>query len=200
MQLLAQGLERLLKLTYALATLKQSGRLPPTNVFKGRQGYKHDLIRLTDDLTKLVRQVPQYVDRPAVQQDLMFIEEDETLRRILSVLTSFSTWSRYYRFEEFLCPDDMKASEDPDQLWATLEMDILQRRPSWMELLRDSSKRQEVYDIIAREITTVLERFARAITRMWTFGAVHETGSAHVGVIKDFLFLRDDDLGTGLLR
>ena len=55
--------------------------------------------------TPFVEQVatqPDYVSRPAVQDDLAFIRHDTHLRQMLGVLSTFGTWSRYYRLEAFL--------------------------------------------------------------------------------------------------
>ena len=67
LQLLAQGFERLLKLTYALAWMKQHGVLPEAQMF--RRDFGHRVDQLTDELVKLVETQPEYVNRQAVQED-----------------------------------------------------------------------------------------------------------------------------------
>ena len=191
MQLLAQGFERLLKLTYALAYLKQHGKLPePKNIRR----YSHNLSLLTDDLVALVVAEDDYIRRPAVQADIDFIRNDTDLRRILDLLSTFGTWSRYYRLEEFLDPDSVNASADPDRAWEAHESEIIKRDPDWLDKLKPGDDR--VFREATSTIAGLLERYGRAITRMWTLGAVDKAAQAHVGVIMGFLFLRDDELGT----
>lgn len=192
MQLLAQGFERLLKLTFALAELKTTGGLPPSKVF--RVDYKHDIVALTDAVVERVANQPAYACRPAVQDDLQFIRHDAHLRQMLVVLSTFGQWSRYYRLEEFLDPDGVAPEDDPDRAWEAIETEILRRHPDWPQQL-DPKAGGLVFETIARDMTSTLDRFARAITRMWTLGALHEEAKRHLGKIKRFLFLRDHELG-----
>ena len=48
------------------------------------------------------------------------------------------------------------------------------------------------------ETTVVLQRLARAITRIWTFGALGKENQIHYGVLSVFGRLDDDDLGQQL--
>lgn len=116
---------------------------------------------------------------------------------MLSVLSTFGTWSRYYRLEEFLDPSGVDVDDDPDRAWEAIESEVLRRHPDWIEQL-DPTAQGQAFETIARDITTTLDRFARAITRMWTLGALHSEARAHLGMIKGFLFLRDDELGQPL--
>jgi hypothetical protein len=192
MQLLAQGFERLLKLTLALAELQATGALPPSKHL--RVEYGHDIVALTDAVVERVANQPAYARRPAVQEDLDFIRDDAHLRQMLAVLSTFGTWSRYYRLEEFLDPHGVAPEDDPDLAWEAIETEILRRHPDWIQQL-DPKEGGLAFETIARDITATLDRFARAITRMWTLGALHEEARHHLGTIKGFLFLRDHELG-----
>lgn len=68
-------------------------------------------------------------------------------------------------------------------------MDIVRSQPEGLVLLA-SAHSSDVYKRISEPVTVILERFARAITRMWTLGAVHEEGRRYTGIINNFLFLR----------
>ncbi|HEU6443513.1 MAG TPA: hypothetical protein VFL61_00490 [Gaiellaceae bacterium] len=76
MQLLSQGLERFLKLTYVMEELGSSGSLPTRQ--RMRQHYGHGLVQLTDDLIDLVDKKSDYAGRPVVQHDIDFIRSDGT--------------------------------------------------------------------------------------------------------------------------
>lgn len=192
MQLLAQGFERFLKLTLALARLKTYGSLPTSEEL--RKAYGHNVLALTDAVIAIVEQQRDYKCRPAVQEDLEFLRNDQLLRRMLSALSIFGKWSRYYRLAEFLDPEAVSPDEDPDRAWEAIESIILRRHPDWLRQLMPSQT-GDVFETVAREITAVLDRFGRAIARMWTLGALDVEASRHLGVIQAFLFLRDEDLG-----
>ena len=192
LQLLAQGFERLLKLTYALAWMKQHGHLPDTRTFRQ---FGHRVDRLTDELVTLVATQLEYASRPAVQDDLDFLRSDPLLRSHLQLLSAFGTWSRYYHFEEFL--GAVHGDEaDPELTWDRIEMEILASVEGGLALLQHPGRADEVQRLLSEQITSVLERFARAITRMWTLGALHPEAQRLTGIIGDFLFLHDRDLGT----
>jgi hypothetical protein len=86
LQLLAQGLERFLKLTYVLAVLQDSDNLPS---IREMRRYSHDLERLADALVGLVAPAHR------VQVDLEFIRSDGDLRSLLRLLSDFGQESRY---------------------------------------------------------------------------------------------------------
>lgn len=195
MQLLAQGFERLLKLTLALAELDTTGELPASKRLPTY--YRHDIVALTDAVVGHVANQPAYARRPAAKEDLHFIRHDAHLRRMLAVLSTFGTWSRYYRLEEVLNPNGVDPKDDPDRAWESIETEILRRNPNRIQLL-DSKARGRRFETIALDITTTLDRFARAITRMWTLGGLHKEATRHLGAIKGFVFLREHELGNPL--
>lgn len=193
LQLLAQGFERLLKLTYALAWMKKHDELPATTVFKTKFGHRIDL--LTDELVQLVETEPDYANRPAIQEDLEFLRSDPLLRRHLQLLTDFGTCSRYYHFEEFLGVEHIDEA-DPERTWDRMEMDIIETIDGGMALLHDPRRADELQRLLIERITGVLDRFGRAVTRMWTLGALHPQAMRMTGLIGGFLFLHDRELGT----
>lgn len=196
LQLLAQGLERLLKLTYALAFMRHHGTLPTVATFKRKYG--HNLMALCDDLLGLVRDEPRYANRPAVREDLDFIAYDADLRRYLQLLSTFGTWSRYYRFQQFLGDPTLLPEDDPDKEWDRLETDALVRSGAdWFDVVASPTGAPETRRRIALHITSVLSRFTRALTWMWTLGAVHDDARLHISAIADFVFLKDDEVGGG---
>lgn len=109
-QLLAQGFERLLKLTLALAELESSGALPSSK--RLRVDYGHNIVAVTDAVVDLVADRRAYARRPAVQDDLNFIRHDSNLRWMLTVLSTFGKWRRYYRLDEFLDLDGVSPDDD----------------------------------------------------------------------------------------
>jgi hypothetical protein len=193
MQLLSQGFERLLKVTYALAVREHSGELPTVAEFKRRYG--HDLTKINSALIELVASNDEYANRPVVRDDLDFLSTDPDLARVLKLLSSFGTWSRYYNLGVLLDPSSVADENDPALAWQAMEHDALQGMPNGIERLGQPAEQDDLFQEIYEEIAKTLDRFTRAISRMWTLGPLGSEGQRHMGLIKEFLFLRDEELG-----
>jgi hypothetical protein len=192
MQMLAQGLERFLKVTYAMAELGGSGALPTRD--RLRTKYGHDLVRLTDDLVQATAGAADYVGRPAVREDLSFISSQSDLRRILALLSEFGKESRYHRLDEFLDPASA-IDDDPYRKWQEFEMDVIRRQPEWLQQMSSTDRAEQLRRDATAYAAYLLDRFARALARMWTLGALPDEANRYMGLAKRFLFLQDDQLG-----
>jgi hypothetical protein len=192
MQLLALGLERFLKLTYAMAVVGDSGRLPDRKHMK-RVG--HDLADVTDRLVRLVEAVPGYASRPAVSEDLIFIRDNVDFRRVLALLSDFAKEGRYHRLDEFLDPDSVDVDHDPYRTFESLEMEFVQRQPDWVELIEAPEGARELQRKSVLHLAYLIDRFARAIARMWTLGALPDECRRFSALVRPFLGLGDDQLG-----
>lgn len=98
-----------------------------------RRRFGHDLIALVDDLIAQVDNSEEYVERPAVRDDLEFMRSDQDLRRVLTLLTEFGKHGRFQRLDEFLDPESVDDDANPYRRWEELELEIVQRRPDWSE-------------------------------------------------------------------
>lgn len=193
MQLLSQGFERLLKVTYALVIREHSGELPTVAEFRRRYG--HDLTKINSALIDLVASNDEYANRPAVRDDLDFLSNDPHLARVLKLLSSFGTWSRYYNLGVLLDPSSATGEDDPALAWQEIEREALGRMPEGLDRLGQPAEQADLFQEIYEEISKTLDRFTRAISRMWTLGPLGPEGQRHMGLIKEFLFLRDEELG-----
>ena len=191
LQLLAQGLERLLKLTYVLGTVESSGQIP-TSVELRKFG--HDLLALTDEVVKIARADTDFISRPAIAHDLEFISTDEDLRAMLEALSHFGKQGRYHDLEILLGADPDALGDSPEQAWQQLEADFLRRHPEWVSKLGTAEFSAGWYQALAADVTGVLQRFLRGVCRMWTLGPLGEHGKRMTGTITRFLFLTDDRL------
>ncbi len=184
MQLLAQGLERFLKLTYAMAELNATESLPLPRTIRG---FGHDLVALTDGLGALVAKVDEYATRPAVQQDLEFMRADKDLRRMLTLLSDFGRRGRYHRLDEFLSPEIVDGDADPTRGWQELEMEISQRSRDWADTITTPDGAGEIHRWINGHLSYRVERLAQAIARMWTLGALPPHARTNTAVIAALL-------------
>ena len=194
LQLLAQGLERFLKVTYAMAARRETGKLPTPKEIRGRFG--HDLIAITEGLLQSVEGSDEYIDRPAVRDDLEFIRADQDLRDLLVLLSEFGKHGRYQRLDAFLAPESVDDEANPYRRWEELESKIARRHPGWSDKIGDVQGARELQRMAGDQMAYLVDRFARAIARMWTLGALPEDAGQYMGLVTRFLYLRDAALGA----
>lgn len=191
MLLLASGFERLLKLTIALHELAASGEMPTSQRIKKRFG--HDVRKLTDEFVRIASRDPKFMDRPACAEDVAFLSSNTELQAVIDALTVFAGQGRYHDLELFL-EAQWANSRDPKHLWDDIEMRILRRHPEQQQKL-GTLDFNDFYEVLAGELTYLVDRYAQAITRFWTLGSLGRPAEMMLGMIKPFLFLRPEELG-----
>lgn len=194
LQLLSQGIERLLKLTYVLGILEATGRMPSSKELRAEFG--HDLMKLVDAVVALADDDEDFSSRPAVADDLAFVRTDDDLRSMLEILSDFGQQGRYHNLETLLHQGSGDRGPSPEEAWQRLEAGILRRHPEWFERRGMPEFTSGWYEVLAGDITSVLQRFLRATCRMWTLGPLGDEGRRLTGTINRFLFLTDDRLGV----
>jgi hypothetical protein len=112
------------------------------------------------------------------------------------MLGAFGQKGRYHRLDELLDASPAEADNDPYRRWAAFELEVVQRREDWLERVGSVEDTTALHRDIATYIAGRVDRFARAIARMWTLGALHGEARRHSSLLKPFLFLRDDELGA----
>jgi hypothetical protein len=206
MLLLSVGFERLLKLTLVLYELARSGNVPSSKVLRqhgGRTG--HDLAALTSAVVSRAGSDEQLLHRPACRDDLRFLSEDEVLTYAVATLAEFGTTSRYHHLDTLL---DSAGSDtaltglerlDPLAVWGALEQALVERHQGQSS---DSGPDSQSFDyaIVATESTALFQRYARAISRMWTLGSLGATERQFSGHLYPFIMLRDGDLTEPVAR
>jgi hypothetical protein len=191
--LLAQGFERLMKVVICLGQLETEGTLPtPRRVKK----YGHNLIALADVIVNLSEGTGYADSRSAARMDIDFMTSDERLRELLAVLTDFGEWGRYYNLDTLLNrTEHVAARDDPATSVQRIERRILDQHPEWISKMKGRGF-DDAYSGVKAELTATLQRFARALCRMFTLGPLGDRGQRLLGVVKVFVFLKDEDLHT----
>ncbi len=194
LHLLAQGFERLLKVTKALIQLGEEGALPSSRQL--RTDYGHVLFDLLDDVLAACRRNETFTARPAIRCDIEFLASNDLWRAMLDALSELGSGGRYHDLDTML--DGSARSQRPLDLWETIEMDICKADPKWFALMESdpASFSRQWYPALSSIQTECLQRAARAITRMWTLGPAQENGRTMTGTISRYLFLMDDQLKT----
>ena len=206
MLLLTVGFERLLKLTLVLYELARSGKVPSSKTLRrhgGRTG--HDLTALTSAVVALGAQDERLLHRPACRDDLRFLREDELLTYAVATLAEFGTTSRYYHLDMLL---DSAGSDsgltglkrlDPLAAWGALEQALVEHHHDRSRGTGPDSPHFD-YAIVATESTALFQRYARAISRMWTLGSLGATARQFSGHLYPFIMLRNEDLQVPAAR
>jgi len=64
--------------------------------------------------------------------------------------------------------------------------------------MMDPTKSDEMYEKINHLLIIYLERFARALSRIFTLGELHEKAQTNYAYISDFLNIMNDQLGKSV--
>jgi hypothetical protein len=79
--------------------------------------------------------------------------------------------------------------DEPQRQWTSIETELVIEREDWGALC-DAPDR-----IKGAATFEVCQRLERALTRMWTLGAMGENGRTATGLLSPFLYLDDEELG-----
>jgi len=193
--LLSKVFERLLKMIICLDYLEQKGQFPDDSSF---QKYKHHKVgSLLEQVVHIAKGWKYGESREAIKSDMEFLEGDDDLKRVLILLEKYADAGRYYNINVIVgnkrSPDD-----DPVRLFDSYCDDIFFRQSDWQSRVTGENLGEKMdanIRYVNHHITTLLQRFARALCRMFTLGGLGQTGSQQTGTIGCFLFLQDEDLG-----
>lgn len=186
--LVSQGLERLMKLVIIVGEFEQNSDSPPqTDV----AGFKHNLIKLADAVVSFAEQIDYQESRPASKEDMDFIRNDERLRKLLEILTDFGKRGRYYDLDTLLMNPKVSMRLDPATEFENFMDDIYRKNQGSQENISVPD-----YSMAKAEITEILQRFTRALCRMFIWGPLGATGRLVSPTVGPFWKLRDEDLST----
>ena len=188
--LLANGSERLCKCVLILKHQKDTGQFPNQATLKK---WGHDVEVLTDAI--LEDCYPgDYLKRQVAADDQQFLGADPLLRSAISCLSHYGSEGRYHDLD--IISGKKPSGESPESAWQRLEMSIVQIDSKMKAMLADPRAGNRLYEGINLRLQVTLERYYRALCHLFTLGPISKQGRQFTGVIGDFLFLRDDQLGT----
>lgn len=193
LQLLAQGYERLLKCTIVAALSARGEPLPDRDQIKRTWG--HGLVDLHSTMLELAAAVPEYADRPAVAIDLAFMRSDPDLAAMLELLSNLAGGGRYFDLDTVLGFNDGNPDFAPSRIWSELEVRFWDQVANG-DLITDLAG-EEVHSRIGMAIAVVLDRYTRAIGRMWHLGALGPGAAGlAVGSLDRVSRFTDEQLGV----
>jgi hypothetical protein len=127
-----------------------------------------------------------------------FISADIWLRRLIEILGAFGAGGRYHNLDKLL--DPTLRGDGPVQSFRALEMDLLKQMPGGLNLLADPVQARDAYLLVQSQLIEAMQRFARALCRMFTLGPLGSQGRSLSGLVGTFLYLQDDDLAVVVPR
>lgn len=191
-QLIASGLERLMKCFISVVHRGRTGAFPDIAFMKS---LGHNL----DDLKHEIWQ--NYYgghNRPFVSAEFDILTTDQHLIDAISILSRFGRFGRYYNLD--VVAGSHHDPVDPKREWRELESRI----ESPVPYLADTERLyREYYPRINSLLVGRLERFVRAIALQFTIGD-HIDPKKYIRqasvVFSDFRNLRDEELGQNDYR
>ncbi|WP_296237296.1 DUF2511 domain-containing protein [Psychrobacter sp. UBA5136] len=186
-QLLSQGFERMMKAYICLGHYQKYGKFPEGTYLRNKLG--HDLEKLLDEIVN-----NYYFDytRPQFELDNKFLQTNLDLKELLSILSDFGRFARYYNFD--LITGSSKENTDTEESWKAFEAKILDSED--YEKLADLNFNHEVYQKISTYIVTIFERFVSALSRQFIFNCLGQEAKAlSVANFFDFGKLYEQDFG-----
>jgi hypothetical protein len=187
-QLIASGLERLMKCYISLVHQDRTGAFPDMSFMKG---LGHNLVDLHQTIC---RSYYGGTVRPLVQQELVYLTTDATLQECIRILSHFGRYGRYYNLD--VVAGSPHSPTDPKAEWETLESSVEDPTP----YLGDAEAvERDYYPKVHAKLISKLERMIRAIALQFTIGDhTDQFGnlSAASCEFSDFRNLRDAELGT----
>jgi len=187
-QLIASGIERLLKCYISLVIRGKTGSFPDRSAMKD---LGHDLAGL---LTKVVNDHYGGLERPLLKTELEFLRTDPMQQRCVAILSNFGKQGRYYNLD--VVAGAQTQLIDPTDEWKKLELSIEDATP----YLDDTEKLyRDYYPRVNAKLIAIMERLVRAIALQFTLGD-HRDPEGNLSslsvVFTDFRNLRDAQLGT----
>lgn len=187
--LLTSGFERLMKCIVCLRHSHIHGKYPSFNFIIG---FNHDLNKLISWIINECQNM-QYGKSIATKNDMDFLMTNKKLMKINNLLSEFGKGARYYNLD--VVTKGASEYQEPGTLIQALEKEIVKDDKNLCKLMVDSKKSNEFIETLNIELVKILERFARALSRLFTLGELGDLAPTLIGYIRCFLFLKDENLG-----
>lgn len=188
--LLAQGLERLMKVALALVQLQDAGALPTGREMRE---FGHDLTGLLDRCAAIASR-PSYCVRPAASADADFLASDPDLRGLIEVIAAYGGGERYADLGRFL-GDPAARRQDPAGRMDSFERSIMSRHAEWHAWLREPTL-AAYHRALVHDLSALVLRLARAVSRFFAWDLAGELGREVSSMLLPIITLRDDNLGA----
>ncbi|MGY5849184.1 hypothetical protein [Salegentibacter sp. F14] len=187
---LSNGLERLFKTMLCLSFKENHNRLPNLNeVWNNKNG--HDLLFLKNEVEKICIEYSQF----SWDKDYEIIRNDKLINSVCETLSEYGKRSRYFDLDAIL---GKKQEFNATKAWNKIETQLSIDKygeDEYYRILGDPRNLEKIYSDLNKELIIRLELFFRALTRQFTLGNFSKDSKIYYFQIKDFLDIRDSELG-----
>ena len=190
--LLSSGFERLCKCIICLQYYHTKGKYPSINFI--RDNFNHDLKKLLSHIRKELKNIDYDTKNVALKRDMDFIDSNDNLKKFNELLSDYGEGARYYNLDMITSVNSKY--KKPEEVISELEDIILGQNPSIKALQNDVKHTNDFIQKLNNELIIILEKYARALCRPFTFAELGNLAGSMSGTINDFLFLMDSDLGN----
>ena len=188
-QLLASGLERLMKCYICLVYEARNNSYPDTNYLKK---LSHDLIKIKKTI------IDEYYSNnniPTLINDYDFLNNDTMLNEIIGILSEFGKQARYYNLD--IVSGSNMPPINPKAEWESVEGKI-EDPTQYLESTETMTR--DYYPKVNSKIIAILERFIRAISLQFTLGKHGGKLLQYSTCLSDFIKINDNQFGTNDYR
>jgi len=190
--LLASGFERLLKACSCLFHRMRSGEYPDKATMKKCWG--HDLVGLLEAVAKEC-EAARYAERCQAFKDDVALLSDSDLCHFVEILSAFGCRGRYHNFD--VVGGDSDARQYDESRWLVAQTNFLVQKQEGQSRPQDLPRAGDpLTEKMRRETVSLMEKLARALARLLVFGTPGEQAERTEALVKDFLDLADEKLGT----
>ncbi len=191
-QLLSTGFERLMKCHVCLGFHNQCDNYPDS-VYLKKLG--HDIIKIKSEI---IDKYFNLYNIPVLQDDYDLLKNNEELNRLLSILSEFGKYSRYYNLN--IVAGENNRTVDVIALWEKYQIDIVSSVQELKDKLYSIEATDEILNFVSRRIIIQLEMFTRALSRQFTLGKLGEKARQFSTVLYEFIVMKNDELGNNNYR
>jgi len=196
---ISNGFEKLMKCIICYYEKEKNGRFPNSRYIQDvgsaknqNKGRGHNLFELLQEIIVISKKM-YYGQSEATKKDLNFLLSDTQLHKIINILSDFAQGGRYYNLDKVT--DGNSKFDDPEDKWMYLETEIATYEGILEDMVKNSKKNDEYYKIINLSLIVCLEKFARALSRLFTLSELGQEAKGCTGFVSNFLFMMDKDLG-----
>lgn len=185
--LLANGLERLMKVIIIVQTIKAEGRFLTEGELKV----------LGHNLEGLLQQIltrcftPEYLRGSIGAADSEFLRTNQTFTAVLSILSDFARGDRYMFLDQTATPTE--TLDSPESRWEALVMNLCS--PADLERLRSAAGARAVVAQTTQVLVITVERSLRSLCRLFTLADLGEDARPLSVLVRPFGRLEDGQLG-----
>lgn len=190
---LAGGIERFMKVIICFHILETTGTFPSVYPWEGKKKKKgHDLVFLLGHITTRCFSNDYLRRIPVAKDDIDYLRNDTHVLEIVRILSAFGQSARYYNLDLI---KGQKNYGSPKDEWQKLESIILRKKPDWQKIIDNDLNLDETYKHINQEIIIHLEKFMRALSRLFTIGGLGQKAKQYSSAVFPFVQLSDEQLG-----